>query len=365
MAVRRRVLYDPKNDFYALFGVKPTCTSEDLRAAYRTKAKDVHPDLNQHRIEWAKLQFQRVNDAYEVLSATDTRSQYDVLRAEYFGVHTTRTAPSNSTGYRANAAGGQSAAGQSGGSTWQGNEYAANASRAGRTGTESEIDPDDVWAAWREANHQRYHTYQDTPPPHTWRPGIMGLITGPYRLVISVLAAALIFGIVTMSFTAFFGPTMARLLGASLVENDQAPSDLQFIWQQQFTRDARELSQYNSRKYQIARCDNAGFRIASPVDNQVITSQPFDIRGTVRSESVQVYYTFEIEPYIRGTPIDETIEPAKWQLSPGLRGSVTGDRPLFDSVLIPKLEPGTYILRLRPLMSASTLSACEVRIRVQ
>ncbi|HVO43260.1 MAG TPA: DnaJ domain-containing protein [Aggregatilineales bacterium] len=80
----RRIRYDPSSDFYTILGIAPNATTDDLQQAFRKRAKDVHPDVNPARVEWAKDQFQRLNMAYAILSRDELRQEYDRLRAAYF-----------------------------------------------------------------------------------------------------------------------------------------------------------------------------------------------------------------------------------------------------------------------------------------
>lgn len=65
---------DPKG-YYTILGVSADADSAAIKAAFRTKAKRLHPDVNPSPI--AAKQFQRLNDAYEVLSDTSKKAAYD------------------------------------------------------------------------------------------------------------------------------------------------------------------------------------------------------------------------------------------------------------------------------------------------
>ncbi|NJL95909.1 MAG: J domain-containing protein, partial [Anaerolineae bacterium] len=77
---RRKIHYDPHTDFYTLMGIPPQSNAEAIQQAYRKRAKELHPDLNPDRVEWATAQFQLLNEAYAVLSDPDTRREYNNLR---------------------------------------------------------------------------------------------------------------------------------------------------------------------------------------------------------------------------------------------------------------------------------------------
>ncbi len=78
--------YDPAADYYELLGLSSSASEDAIRRAFRQRAKDVHPDLNPDRSEWATQEFQRLNQAQEVLTDPERRRQYDSERETYLGV---------------------------------------------------------------------------------------------------------------------------------------------------------------------------------------------------------------------------------------------------------------------------------------
>lgn len=77
-------------DYYAVLGVRPSATEEDLKKAYRELVKKYHPDVSPH--SGAEEKFKQVSEAYEVLSNPLTRKEYDEKRGsgydaseEFFG----------------------------------------------------------------------------------------------------------------------------------------------------------------------------------------------------------------------------------------------------------------------------------------
>lgn len=69
-------------NYYRVLGVEPQAETKEIKRAYRRLAKEFHPDVNRHDPHAEEL-FQRIAEAYSVLSDKEERAYYDMqLRAQ-------------------------------------------------------------------------------------------------------------------------------------------------------------------------------------------------------------------------------------------------------------------------------------------
>jgi molecular chaperone DnaJ len=64
-----------KRDYYEVLGLGRSASTDDIKRAFRQKARQYHPDVNKE--EGAEAQFKEISEAYEVLIDDDKRSAYD------------------------------------------------------------------------------------------------------------------------------------------------------------------------------------------------------------------------------------------------------------------------------------------------
>ncbi|KAL2901668.1 Chaperone protein dnaJ 13 [Bienertia sinuspersici] len=75
---------NPNRELYALLNISPDASTEEIRKAYRQWAQVYHPDKYQssHMKEIATENFQRICEAYEILSDENKRQIYDIYGME-------------------------------------------------------------------------------------------------------------------------------------------------------------------------------------------------------------------------------------------------------------------------------------------
>ena len=103
-------------DYYKILGVDKNIPQKDVRAAYRKRAKQFHPDLHPNDPK-AKAKFQALNEAYEVISDPDKRAKYDQYGEQW------KNADAFGGFGGAGGAGGSGSYGEAGGNPFEGFDF--------------------------------------------------------------------------------------------------------------------------------------------------------------------------------------------------------------------------------------------------
>lgn len=123
------------DDFYDLLGIDEDATIDEVHAAYREKARQHHPDVNED--DRATRQFQVLKKAYEVLSSPAERERYDQL---------------GHTKYVNNNLGGLPGIGSVGGSDQPHSETSSTARGYVWSGERTRQSPESTWYHGQRAN---------------------------------------------------------------------------------------------------------------------------------------------------------------------------------------------------------------------
>ncbi len=71
-----------EKDFYKVLGLDKKATPDEIKKKYRSLARDLHPDKNQGNAALEE-KFKAVSEAYDILSDSKKRAEYDEARAMF------------------------------------------------------------------------------------------------------------------------------------------------------------------------------------------------------------------------------------------------------------------------------------------
>lgn len=85
-------------DYYKILGVDKNIPQKDVRAAYRKRAKQFHPDLHPNDPK-AKAKFQALSEAYDVIGDPEKRKKYDQYGEQWRNAEAFDNAKANGGGF--------------------------------------------------------------------------------------------------------------------------------------------------------------------------------------------------------------------------------------------------------------------------
>ena len=78
--------------YYSILGLHPAASALEIRRTYRKLSKKYHPDTTDLPLSVAQAKFQRINEAYGILSNPERRSLYD-LKIGYSRINVIQAPP--------------------------------------------------------------------------------------------------------------------------------------------------------------------------------------------------------------------------------------------------------------------------------
>lgn len=340
--MRRKVAYDPARDYYATLGIDAEANSDEIRQAYRRCVREVHPDLNPERADWATEQLQRINEAYDVLRTADLRREYDRLRWVYLpsspstgAYHSPFTAPT----YDPNRPWWEQAARQ----VAQDGPYGAR-SGVRRSRRAARPDQQPIWlrvSAWMKA-----HGLGAFEP--TWL-ALVGLGRSPYAWLLVVLGIFLAVNVALIVYIFIEPEPGTPLLGLANSSTGTAP-----------------VLPLASERLHID-CRNPAAQIMQPAGGDEVGNE-IVVTGTVQHPDLWAY---RVELGFLGVTYSTVDVPAEWQAvrSPPRNQSspelAVINRPLLDApVNLAGFPTGYYVIRLEVLLvNGTTLDPCDVVVQ--
>jgi hypothetical protein len=341
--MRRKTTYDPARDYYFILGIDSNATSEEIQQAYRRSVRQVHPDLNQDRADWATGQIQLVNEAYGVLRHAARRRQYDRQRWLHVPDQPGRERPSHSPfdepDYDFNRPWWDQVAERAP------RDYPFTAGPMPSRATPPE-QRQPFWmtvAAWMKGH--RLGALESV-----WLT-LVGLWRSPYAGVLVVLAVAL-------------GINVAAIIYVAGTPQRWAGLD---EWLASHSGAAEGVESTSTLEQLTLVCDDPAVQIKIPLEGDVV-GDTFPIYGTVRHAAM---WNYSIVVGFAGPTASVITLPETWMVvrQPPLNQSVP-EPPVEDGLLsdepvdLTGQPAGFYVIRLRAMLrSGQDLQLCDVLVR--
>jgi hypothetical protein len=350
--MRRHISYDPDRDFYVILGIDASATDEDIRQAYRRAVREVHPDLNPDRQEWATSQLQIVNEAYTVLSDHSLRRDYDRARWPHVPLQQARTragGPFGAPTYDPNRPWWE----QVSPAATHGASFSSTASLRYRSRRRRRVvESDPFWLTVSDWLKKRNLTRLNT----VWLSAV-GLWRSPFAGILSVLGVVLAIDVALIVFVLITPHNWDDVENWITRRLEGPPSTAPPI---EPTAPADRLS---------FACDDPTMQITTPRMGDTV-SEPFAVIGTVQHPEL---WTYSLAVGFIGQTASSTIFPAEWvtvrtppanQSIPEL--AITDDVLTGTAIDLTERPAGFYALRLRvELRNGEILHPCDIVVRYQ
>lgn len=330
--MRRKLVYKPARDYYAILGIEAAATTEEVRRAYRRRVLACHPDRNPDRVEWATDQIQLVNEAYDVLQQPHLRREYDRLRWPHVP-HQPRARPTY-TAYTAPAP-------DPARPWWE--QAAAHASTR-QAAAQAARPP-----AWMEVSAW-LRDHRLGALDSTWLT-LVGIWRSPYAGLLSILAVLLALNVAGIVY-AFINPGGLEELANMLAAPTATPAEL-----------AAAPPATPDRLRQL--CLDPGIQIRTPVNYEPVGDM-FSVFGTAEHADM---WSYVIELGYLGQTVAPDTLPTEWRivrLPPD--DQTLPEPPVVDDMLAEGIDmtnrpAGFYAVRLRLILSGGETLPCDVIIR--
>jgi hypothetical protein len=351
--MRRQITYDPKRDYYVTLGIDTSATDEDIRLAYRRAVREVHPDLNPDRQDWATRELQRVNEAYGVLSDHTLRRDYDRARWPHVpneSVHRARSRQSSVFGkstYDPNRPWWEQVSPASTRPSHAGTT-APFRSRHRRRRAMQQSDP--LWLSVSGWLKKRHFTRLNA----LWL-ALVGLWRSPYAGILSVLGLVLAVDVALILFVLVtpnsWDDVESWLTGRSASTQTSSTTPIEPT----VVPDKLNLT-----------CEDPAMQITAPAIGEVVDNS-FSVYGTIQRADI---WTYSLALGYVGQSVS-TVPPPEWTTVRQPPANQSIPEPAIEDDLLTETPvklvdhpPGFYAIRLRvQLRNGQTLQPCDIVVR--